>query len=88
MYKIIPLVIVGLFTSGCATITALPPETVRIAIKQCPLLKQYSKQQLIQAASELQQLPTNSQIAALVSDYSKLRDACRVAQKKLSQQFQ
>ena len=85
MYKPFGLILLAFAVSGCATVQALPPETVRVAINRCPVLKQYTNQQLAQAASELEQLPSNSQIVALVSDYSKLRDACRLAEKKLKQ---
>lgn len=54
-----------------------------IAINKCPALKNYSREQLKRAAGELRLLPNESQVAILLSDYSKLRDACRVAERRL-----
>ena len=43
---------------------------------QCPPLVTYSREFQTQAAKELDRAP-GSAIAVLVTDYSKLRDACR-----------
>lgn len=58
-------------------------QQLSIAFNNCPALKQYSREQLLKAAGELRSLPTESQLSVMMSDYSKMRDACRLAQKKL-----
>jgi uncharacterized protein YceK len=76
------ILIATMILTGCASVSK---ETIATAINRCPVLKQYSKEQMLQAAKELRQLPSEAQLAVLVSDYSKLRDACRVAERKLKQ---
>ncbi len=44
----------------------------------CPSLTSYSREFQTRAAAELDRLPTGSPTKQLVSDYGKLRDACRV----------
>lgn len=75
--------VIGILVSGCAD----GPSVDRVALvkQQCPVLKRYSREQLMQAAKELRALATDSQIANMLTDYSQLRDACRVAAKKLRQ---
>lgn len=43
----------------------------------CPVLKKYPQELLNRAAVELNALPRDSAILALVKDYKGLRDACR-----------
>lgn len=43
----------------------------------CPPLTAYSAVQQQQAAVELRKIP-NSQVAQMIVDYGKLRDACRI----------
>jgi outer membrane murein-binding lipoprotein Lpp len=81
MKKILALASV-VFLGGCASLT---PERIELALSTCPVLKTYTPEQMKQAASELKALPTESQIAVLVTDYSKLRQACRAAEKKLKE---
>jgi hypothetical protein len=78
------VLIAALALGGCAT-GSEQQKQVALVISKCPVLKNYSKEQLKKAASELKNLPSESQVAVLVTDYSKLRDACRVARKKLKQ---
>ena len=66
--------------TGCASIT---PERIEVAMSTCPVLKKYTQEQMKQAASELKSLPTEAQIATMMTDYSKLRQACRLAEQKL-----
>lgn len=71
---------------GCAGgLSQSQQKQVALVVSKCPVLKQYTKEQMKKAAMELKSLPSESQIAVLVTDYSKLRDACRVASKKLKQ---
>lgn len=69
--------------SACASIT---PERVELAYSRCPVLKKYTQQELMQAAKEVANLPNESQIVEMMADYSKLRDACRLAEKELKKQ--
>lgn len=66
--------------SGCAVSNM---EKVEIAVDNCPALEQYSPNELIQAAKELNSLPSESQVAEMMNDYSKLREACRYAKRKM-----
>ena len=75
--------VIGILLGGCATTSS--QEQVALVKQQCPVLKRYSREQLAQAAKELRALATDSQIAEMITDYSQLRDACRVAAKKLRQ---
>ena len=43
----------------------------------CPPLNSYSALQQRQAAAELRKMP-KSQVAQMIVDYGKLRDACRI----------
>jgi hypothetical protein len=80
--KIIIPILLCVSLTGCIT-----AKQEQIIMSKCPVLKSYSRDQLIQAANELGTLPDQSQISAMLSDYSKLRDACRVADKKLKSMY-
>jgi hypothetical protein len=82
MMKILVIASMLLLT-GCASIT---PERVTLAYSKCPVLKKYTEEQMKKAASELKQLPTESQIASMITDYGKLREACRIATQMLAKQ--
>jgi len=84
---ILASIILGtLVLGGCAGgMSQQQQKQVALVISKCPVLKNYTKEQMKKAASELQSLPSESQVAVLVTDYSKLRDACRVASRKLKQ---
>lgn len=60
----------------------LTKDTVRIYLTRCPPLVTYSKEQQQRALTELRKIATDSEIARYVSDYSKLRDACRAIRNK------
>lgn len=70
-----------LIFGGCSV---AQQQQFNFALNNCPVLKRYSKEQLLKAAAELKALPTESQLTVMITDYSKLRDACRVAQRKLA----
>jgi hypothetical protein len=77
------LIIIPIFVllGGCSV---AQQQQFNVALNNCPVLKTYSKEQLMKAASELRNIPNESQLAVMLADYSKLRDACRVAQRKLA----
>lgn len=77
------IIVFTLFLTGCASVT---PERVTLAYTRCPVLKNYTQEQMKRAASELRNLPTESQIASMITDYGKLREACRIATQVLSKQ--
>jgi hypothetical protein len=77
------IIVFTLFLTGCASVT---PERVTLAYTRCPVLKNYTQDQMKRAASELRNLPTESQIASMITDYGKLREACRIATQVLSKQ--
>lgn len=80
------ILIAAIALSGCATTREISPQVVQqnvsLVITKCPTLKQYTKEELKVAAQETIGLPSNSQVAKLLSDYSKLRDACRAVARK------
>ena len=55
----------SLAVSGCQTVSGCPP-----LVTYSPILQQ-------RAAKELRDLPQGSQIARMIVDYGKTRDACR-----------
>lgn len=79
--KCLTLVLFTVIMGGCASVGT--NQAINIAVNQCPTLKKYTREQLLQAAKELKNIPPNSQITMLLTDYNKLRDACRIAEKKL-----
>lgn len=58
----------ALFEAGCQTVTV---------VSGCPPLVEYSRTQQQQAAIEMKK-NAGTQLAKMIADYSKLRDACRV----------
>lgn len=85
--KILAAITLSLMLAGCATMDkAEIAQTKTLVIAKCPVLKNYSKDRLKKAAAELQSLPSDSELAALLTDYSKLRDACRAITKELKKQ--
>ena len=69
--------------TGCGTLSGQQKQQLSLVITKCPVLMKYSKSQLVTAAMELKSLSTESQIAKMLTDYSKLRDACRTIEKKI-----
>lgn len=83
MFKVLLLIPVLVALGACTP--QQQERTITVAINKCPALKNYSREQLRRAAEELKLLPSESQVAVMLSDYSKLRDACRVAERRLRQ---
>lgn len=86
MKSFIIVLLASLMISGCATLQNLTPKqekTLSLVVTKCPILTKYTPAQLQKAADELESLPTESQIAKMVVDYSKIRAACRAVEKKL-----
>lgn len=84
MNKILIVTMLGtLLLGGCASMNAQQEKRLNLVITKCPILTKYSPEQLKAAAKELRNLPSESQVAKMVIDYGKLRDACRAIEKKL-----
>ena len=84
MNKIIIASVITMFMlSGCANLNAQNEEKLSIVTARCPVLVQYSKAELKQAAKEFGELPTQSQLVKMTIDYGKLRDACRAIERQL-----
>lgn len=83
MFKLILLIPILVSLGACSSTEQIRATT--IAINKCPTLKNYSREQLVKAAQELRSLPSESQLSVMLSDYSKLRDACRIAEQRLRQ---
>jgi uncharacterized lipoprotein YbaY len=77
----------ALMLGGCATISDMTAQEKQqaktLVLAKCPVLKQYSKDALTKAAQELKSLPDSSQLTVMLTDYSKMRDACRAITKEL-----
>jgi CxxC motif-containing protein len=74
------IICISTLISGCATVTT---ERTEIVLNRCPTLKRYTQEQLMKAAQEIKNIPTDSEISVMITDYSKIRDACRLVEKKL-----
>lgn len=83
MHKYILLIAAAISLGGCETLNATQQRQIALVISKCPVLKTYSQEQLDKAAAEIENLPDASVLPGLVTDYSKLRDACRVANRKI-----
>jgi hypothetical protein len=79
--KIITILPLAIMLSACASINS---QQIELAYSRCPVLKKYTQDELIRAGQEIKNLPTESQIVQMMSDYSKLRDACRLVEKELN----
>ena len=73
--------------ADCGTNSNYDPtqKQVNLVLTKCPVLKNYSNEELLAAAEQLSNIPSESQIAKMVNDYGKLREACRIITKKLKQ---
>lgn len=87
LFSILLVSFVTPFLGGCYMGNAYyTQDQVRtLVIAKCPVLKSYSLDQMKKAADELKLLPDDSQVAVMMTDYSKMRDACRAITKKLKQ---
>ena len=88
MYRIMTVTLAALLLGGCATASIKPPsqKQVNLVLTKCPVLQNYTKSQLERAAAEIKIMPSDAQVTAMITEYSKLRQACRVMTKKLKAQ--
>lgn len=74
-----------LFLTGCSHFSMTERQQVSaLVIAKCPVLQNYSIEQQTKAADELAKLASDSQIAAMVTDYGKMREACRAITRELT----
>lgn len=68
-----------MWRSGCAMVlSSLALTACQTTGGGCPPLVAYSADQLAKAGSEYEALPADSELARMIVDYGKTRDACRV----------
>lgn len=83
-------IMTSIFLSGCSTFSAMSDEekiqTRTLVLARCPILKQYSQERLLKAAEEMKNLPEESELLAMLTDYGKMRDACRAITKELKKE--
>lgn len=73
-----------LLLAGCSHFSFSQRQQVSaLVIAKCPVLQNYSVAQQTKAADELAKLTTDSQLAAMITDYGKMREACRAITKEL-----
>lgn len=74
-----------IFLAGCSHFSMSERQQVSaLVIAKCPVLQNYSLEQQTKAADELAKLASDSQIAAMITDYGKVRDACRAITRELT----
>lgn len=78
MKLILSIIVLTFFLAGCRPIDR---EQVTVYLTRCPPLVSYSKETQKKALAELRKIASDSEIARMISDYSKLRDACRINNK-------
>lgn len=83
MKAFVTVLILSLLT-GCATFKPSQKQ-VSLVLTKCPVLKQYSREELKVAAAEISAMPTNAQVTKLLADYSKIRQACRAIERRLKE---
>lgn len=71
-----------LFLTGCSS-SLNNQQNISIVLSKCPTLKSYSKEKMQRAISQIRNLPDDSELIEILGDYSSLREACRVAERKL-----
>ena len=86
------LIMVGglcLILSGCSTLSGLSKQEIQtVVFNRCPVLINYTPEQQKLAAEELRKLYPESVIVSMITDYSKLREACRVVNKRVKARIQ
>lgn len=76
------ILIVGFAVSGCSS-SLNTSENIGLVLSKCPSLKSYSKEKMQRAANSIRNLPDDSVLVEILGDYSRLREACRVAERKI-----
>lgn len=87
MIKLVMILSSCMILSGCAT--GLSRQEIQtVVLNRCPVLINYTPEQQKIAAEELRKLYPESVIASMITDYSKLREACRVVTKRVKARMQ
>jgi len=79
------IVLIGFVITGCSNLLLNNQQAAEIVLRRCPPLVNYTELQQKQALLEIRKLHSDSQILAIINDYSKLREACKVYRSKLKQ---
>lgn len=68
--------ILPIFLAGCM---GVGEDKITVVLRKCPALVSYSKVEQKKALQEIKTMASDAQIPRMMTDYSKLRDACKVA---------
>lgn len=68
--------------AGCAN-SLNTQENINLVLSRCPTLKQYSREKMLRTSQAIKNLPDDSELIEILGDYSRLREACRIAERKL-----
>lgn len=71
-----------LLVSGCAS-SLNNSQNQSIVLTKCPALRSYSPEKMQRAVASLKEIPDDSELIEILSDYGSLREACRLAERKL-----
>lgn len=88
MVKIVMILTSCLMLSGCASLGLTKQEIQTVVLNNCPVLINYTPEQQKMAAEELRKLYSESVLTTFITDYSKLREACRVVNKRVKARTQ
>lgn len=84
------IVVTVIMTVGIAGImgctSQLKESDINLIYSKCPQLKEYTIEQMKKASTEIANLPSESELLEMIKDYSKLRQACRIATNMLAKQ--
>ena len=81
---LVSLSLTALLTTACApaTFSLFNPPPTRVVVKTvCPPLVNYSKADQEQAADSIEALPPGNVLPRILTDYAKLREACRAIER-------
>lgn len=84
MIRIASVIVLLFLLNGCAHMDRQDILAARtLVVVKCPVLKNYNRADQVKAAQELKELGVDSEVANMLVDYSKMRDACRAIVRKL-----
>ena len=73
---------VTLILPGCAS-SLNTQQNQSLVLTKCPSLKSYSQEKMQRAIATLKEIPDDSELVEILSDYGSLREACRLAERRL-----
>lgn len=87
MIKKLLIITTCLILTGCSNSLWSPADIRQVVISRCPPLVNYTPEQQRITAQELRSIYSDSQIAQMITDYAKLREACRVVTKRVNKRI-